>query len=349
MVKLILKVVIGLLVIAILIVLGISLYGISTKKHFDALMGEYIALKIVDPNAPFTEKVNKLKNYVHDNVLPVNGEDSLDSTDLVEKLTSGIGWCDQKARVFMLLAARSGIRTKLEFLQYADGSSPHSIAEAYDGKRWVIVDPSFNLDLVNKNKELASMSDLAEDLNILKNNPKVKIFSLYSPIWNDKKFLEVYFKNPKLIYEKKPSRFSILKLHLPFLKDMTVNVASDMYAGMKKKLYKDEAKYLFFKARLFQISGQEGKAEECYKKILSKYAVSPVTDKAGFFYALLLRDSRRYKESISVLTEWVEKLKNYNWLPYYYGLRANVYKLTGDDYRAAEDFPHYAAFLDAYF
>ena len=52
--------------------------------------------------------------------------------------------------------------------------SPHTIAEIYDGEKWIVVDVGNNLDLRTKDGFMATREDIRKDFTILTENEKVK-------------------------------------------------------------------------------------------------------------------------------------------------------------------------------
>jgi len=58
-------------------------------------------------------------------------------------LRSGLGWCNEQARVFVRLCQVSGIPARIVQLFYADGLTGHCIAECYADGRWAMADGTF--------------------------------------------------------------------------------------------------------------------------------------------------------------------------------------------------------------
>jgi len=325
-------------------------YFMINKRNYNFILAGYISGKLTGREEGFDKKIAILRNYVHDNVHPVNGEQSRPDTSFSEKMTSGIGWCDQKARVFIQLAKYAGIKTRLLYLIKEDGVSPHSIAEAWNGSKWVIVDPAFNLDLRNKEGGMASMHDIEKDITILVDNPRVRLFSKKNPIWNEPAFLTVYCRQPQVIDTKKAAGVNWLYIMPSFLREVIVLSAQDIYILKAEKMYRNAPmEYLFFKARNYQLIGRNSQSESCYKEFLTKYDESALADKTRFFYSLLLRDENRPKEAADILEEAVRKNKNPAWIPYFYGLKAELYGIMKDNKAAQDMFKYYAEYPDAYF
>ena len=114
-----------------------------------------------------------------------------------ERLDKGCGWCDQLARVFMDLASRKGIQTRMVFLFARFSIHQHTIVEAKVNGRWVIIDldPDHDLILYNNKGELASREDLLKDPSILYNNPTIKELAEENPLWADEDFLSMYYND----------------------------------------------------------------------------------------------------------------------------------------------------------
>ncbi|MFH0771074.1 MAG: transglutaminase-like domain-containing protein [Candidatus Omnitrophota bacterium] len=134
------------------------------------------------------DKVRALRHFVHQKMkfpeppIKPDGKEIMPEDiyplNTMERLNSGYGgFCDQQVDVFMHLAQKQGVATRKIFLWVERNgkiTSPHTIAEALDGKRWVIVDPLYDLELCNKEGKMASRLDIANNTSILTSNPKVQ-------------------------------------------------------------------------------------------------------------------------------------------------------------------------------
>jgi len=68
---------------------------------------------------------------------PVGTDRNLDDESL---LKSGLGWCNEQARVFIRLCQVSNIPARIAHLFYSDTKSGHCIAECYADGRWCMAD-----------------------------------------------------------------------------------------------------------------------------------------------------------------------------------------------------------------
>ena len=120
----------------------------------------------------------------------------------IDKITLGYGWCDDMAVIFMHLAQKQDIRTR--YVQLSNNertSSPHTIAEAWDGNKWVIVDPLFDLEF--ENNKLISRPEIVNDLSILRDSPSVKgLVKTDGARWKDDDWLKIYTNPPWAIVEE---------------------------------------------------------------------------------------------------------------------------------------------------
>jgi len=165
--------------------------------------------------ATFEDKVRALRHYVHIKMqVPIpavkpNGDpidpDEITPLNTIQKLTSGYGgWCYHQATVFTHLARKQGITTRLVLLLNRERTeSPHTIAEAFDGKRWVIVDPYFDMELINKDGKMASREDIIKDMDILRNSPTIKELAKKDSRWKNDRFLRMY-TNPPTVRKARP-------------------------------------------------------------------------------------------------------------------------------------------------
>ncbi len=155
--------------------------------------------QVVSGHNGFEDKVRALRQYVHDKMklssMGLN-PDQVNALSPIQKLDSGLGgYCSQQADVFMQLAQKQGITTRLVHLFCAgQPSSCHTIAEAFDGNRWVIVDTMFDLELKNASGQMASRDDVTNDLQIIRRTPNIKeLIQEYPERWeHNEEWLKIY-------------------------------------------------------------------------------------------------------------------------------------------------------------
>lgn len=324
-------------------------YVLTTEKNYNTIFTAYVAYRITGKADTFEEKVSLLRRFVHENIHPVADEECRADTQTFEKLISGIGWCDHEARVFMQLACKTGITTRLLFLLDKNGSSPHSVAEAFDGDRWVLVDPAYDLDLRNRSGKMASRSDVKDDLDIVRNNPKVKAIAMYYPLWKSDDYLSVYYREPMDITTKSRSRFKIFKYLPKTFSEFFVSAVSEIYLYRNRKKSASGMEDLYTRARDYHLIGRARDAERIYRRIIGKDDASIVKDRAYFSLALLLKEEKRYNDAVVIATDLINKCKNAKWIPFAYGLRASLYRDLGDAEKYEEDCKNLRGFPDAYF
>ncbi len=142
-----------------------------------------ISDELVKDCLTFEQTITVLSNHVYDKMKPNgNGITLTEARKMTnkEKYFAGVGWCNHQVNVFMELAQRQGLRTRMLYLLDEDMAvSIHTIAEAdYKGK-WIVVDVSNNLIFKKKNGRLMSRQDMynnwdlcLEKLLPLNSNPK---------------------------------------------------------------------------------------------------------------------------------------------------------------------------------
>jgi len=196
----------------------VLLHGCGYANKYEQKLKE-ISDKAVKGCPTDVDKIRALRKYVHEKMkfpkprVKPNGE-SLKPSDIyalntIQRLESGLGgWCDQQADVFMDLAKKQGINSRKVFLYIIkDGkrTSPHTFAEAQIGRRWIIVDTLYDLELINKKGEMASRSDIAKDVSILHNNSTIKKFKKENPIiWADENYLSMYYNSLGVVVKSQP-------------------------------------------------------------------------------------------------------------------------------------------------
>lgn len=310
-------------------------YKIS-EARYNKMMKYYIARRITDNLNTFHDKVIAIRDYVHETIHPIQGYHNRLDTVGIEKLISGIGWCDQQSRVFMQLASSIGITTRLLFLRSDSGDSPHTVAEALSPrKRWVLVDTSFRLDLTNREGRLATQSDIKNDLGIVSNNGRVIARAKFEEIWTDKNFLSIYSNPPSYIITRKGVKFDFLKpIPVSWLKPI-VNIIQDRY--FKQMCIKDIYEFKMMKARGYQLLGYYERSDKLYKEIIENSKNQLLKCKAEFYYALLLKEQKKYENAYRYISEIIAKSKEDPYIEYLYGLRASILKKMGRFHEAEQD------------
>lgn len=325
------------------------LYCLLNEKNYNSILMEHVSNRVTTGCDTFEEKIDSLRNFVHENVHPVSGEENRLDTVGIDKLVSGVGWCDQQARVFMQLAKKQGIITRLLFLTAENGSSPHSVAEAKCGDRWVIVDPAYNLEFYNKDGEMASMPDIREDFNIVLENPKVRLWTANNPWWGDKANLAMYRNTPRYVNTKKASRFRMSDYLPGVLNRALVRAAQEAYIFKNRNSFTGKNAFLYFKARNYHLAGRGKAAKRLYAAILKNDSPPLLKDKVHFFAALLLKENGKTAEAARVLKDFTENRENTDWVLYAHGLRYKICENMGKAERAEGDFARIAASPDAVF
>lgn len=125
---------------------------------------------LVKDSSTFEQTITILCKHVYDRMKPNgNGITLAEARRMTneKKYHAGVGWCNHQVDVFMQFCQRQGIKTRMLYLLNEDKSaSPHTIAEAYDGNKWVVVDVSNNLIFEKKNGQLMSRQDMSNNWEI---------------------------------------------------------------------------------------------------------------------------------------------------------------------------------------
>ncbi len=261
-----------------------------TEKRYNKIMCYYIARSLTDNRDNFNDRVVAIRDFVHENVHPIYGYHNRLDTSAIEKLTSGIGWCDQSSRVFMQLARSIGITSRLLFLKLESGSSPHSVAEALapDGS-WITVDPMYKSDRIRDPGYLAMFS-----------NPPIYVTT--------KRGIKVDFL-----------KFVPLRLIRP-----AASIINNKYLNQIAPIVKNIYEFKMLKARTYHLLGYYGKSERLYDEITADCGDVPLMRKAGFYKAVLFKDQKRYKETQDYITDIIDKDKANPYIGYLRGLQTRL-------------------------
>lgn len=320
-----------------------------TEDQYNKIVCYYIARKLTDDCATFNDKIITLRDFVHENVHPIAGYYNRLDTVGIDKLISGIGWCDQQSRVFMQLAHNVGITTRLLFLRLEGGGSPHTVAEALaPDKRWIIVDAAYKLDLVNKNGDFASQDDIKKDLKIVSDNRRVKLRSQYEKQWSDDKYLSVYSNEPQYIVTRKGIKCDFLKFIPVSWMRPIVNIIQNRYLDQARLKIKSTYKFKMSKARAYHLLGYYEKSITLYDDVILNSGNPQLTHKAEFYHALALKEEKRYEEAYRYITSIINKnIPNNPYIKYLYGLRAEILNKMGRSEEAQADLLQIEYMLEA--
>lgn len=284
-----------------------------TEDRYNKIMKYYIARKITDGLSGFQDRVIAMRDYVHETVHPVERIYNRPDTVAIDKLISGTGWCDQQSRVFMQLASSIGITSRLLFLRSDSGSSPHAVVEALSPrKRWVIVDPANELDLINKEGRLATQSDIKEDLGIVVNSDRVRTRAKFEKAWADKNFLSIYFNTPSYIITREGVKFDFLKPIPALWLRPIVTIIQDRYFEQNHDKIENAYGFKLAKARGYHMVGHYERSGRLYDEVIKEYRNLTHRRKAEYYYAMLLKDQKRYDDAyrylISIIKQTSDKL-----------------------------------------
>ncbi len=186
------------------IILIIALCLITTYAYplADSIMEELWLRQLADTLQGDIQNVDDAckvtQQYVYDKIKTKQGADPYERLSIYERIKSGVGWCNHQAEIFMQLISYMGISSRLVYLIADDGTSPHTIAEVFDGEKWLIVDVGNNIDF-RKDGVMVSREDMRKDFTIITENERIKELARENSWWADKKNLNMYTNDAKLI------------------------------------------------------------------------------------------------------------------------------------------------------
>lgn len=113
----------------------------------------------------------------------------------IDRLDSGVGWCNHQVAVFMRLAEAQHISTRMLYLLNKEGtSSPHTIGEALIDGKWVIVDPQ------NDFIGLYSRYEVLHNPNLIKNEPSIQAKFKEQPKEKLNEYVDLYTNPAIFVY-----------------------------------------------------------------------------------------------------------------------------------------------------
>lgn len=314
------------------------LFSEITEKRYNKVMCYYIARNLTDKSADFNGKIISLRDFVNENVLSLHGYPNRLDTCAIEKLISGIGWCDQQARVFMQLARSIGITSRLLFLRLESGSSPHSIAEALTPYgRWIIVDLAYKLNLVNENGNFASQHDIKTCPSIIADNERVKLRAPLEERWADPAYLAIYSNPPRYVITKEGIKIDLLRIIPLWAIKPVVSIINKKYINQIEPSVKDIYEFKMIKARTYHVLGDYNESEKLYGEVIADSSNLSLARKAEFYKAILLKDQGEYKKAYDYITNVLKKYKVNPYRKFLFGLRARILIKMNKPYEAEKD------------
>ena len=98
-------------------------------------------------------------------------------------IKKGYGSCDQQSNLLITILEKGGFPGKLVFLFDSDSISLHSVCEIQIGDRSIMLDPFYKVFFYNKNRKMASLSDISSG-NII-NQSKSSVPKNYLELFNE--------------------------------------------------------------------------------------------------------------------------------------------------------------------
>ena len=301
-----------------------------SENQYNNLMCYYISRQVTKNSKDFESKVSVLRDFVNENVHPVTGYDTTDDGSSIMTLLSGVGWCDSQARAFMQLASRVGIAARLLFLNMESRSSPHSVAEALaPDNRWIIVDPYFKLELINKEGKFASQGDIKSDPGIIINNPRIKLSAAYDPKWSDPKFIAIYYNPPEyVVYKRGKTLFLLDSIPIEYFRPI-FRIMQDRALIRLNQNRKSVYECDFIEARGLQFLNYYNEAERIYDKIIKNSDDSSLVQRTEFYKAVLLKDKGMLHEADKYIDKLLNNGNGSQYRPYLSGLKARILEKLG--------------------
>lgn len=308
-----------------------TLFFNVSEELYNKIMCYYLARKITADKDSFKGKVFAIRDFVNQNIHPIAGYKNRLDTVAIDKLLSGIGWCDQQTRVFMQICRSANITTRLLFLRTKEGLSVHSVAEVLtpEGK-WGIIDVSHRLSLLTDDGRIACQKDIMERHEIIYENKRVKLRSRYEPRWKDPDFISIYYNEPTYVTTKKGAGFGLFRLlPVPVLHKIADFVQKKYLNQIRQE--RDIYEFKILLARGKHLLGFYNEAVELYDMVIKNSDNQKLIWKAEFYKAVLLEEHGFYKKALEFTTYIVQREDSdiNPYLKFFLGLRSRIYKNMG--------------------
>jgi len=112
------------------------------------------------------DKAQAIYSFVGKNITQPKPDDEIIDIHPIEVLRMGYGSCDQQAHLMVLLGEQMNIKGHIVFLMGNDSISHHSVAELYIDERWIMFDPYYKVNFLEKQMKLG-VADLCLQANLI--------------------------------------------------------------------------------------------------------------------------------------------------------------------------------------
>ena len=141
------------------------------RRHaYRKLLYGQIVRQVVGPNASQEKAIERLADYMQTH-LWTPGWAAPDDGTSADHLIRGIGWCDDQVKIYASLLATRNIPVRYAMLLEANGNSPHTIAEVWDGHHWGAYDVLFGLRFTDAQGRPLTLEDLSSHPALLDAQP----------------------------------------------------------------------------------------------------------------------------------------------------------------------------------
>jgi len=152
-------------------------------------------------------KVIALIHFVHNKLKPdaTKGIAPNAAMSTIDRLDSGVGWCNHQVAVLMRLLEAQKISSRMLYLMNDAGTaSHHTIGEALIDNRWVIIDPMFDVVIYNKDNKLISRNDVTRNPELLMSAPlqEDRLINTYNrDLKQFDEWIRLYTNSAMMVYE----------------------------------------------------------------------------------------------------------------------------------------------------
>lgn len=171
------------------------------------------------------DKAQAIYRFVEKNITQPKPDDEIIDIHPIEVLNLGYGSCDQQAHLMVLLGEQMNINGHIVFLKGYDSISHHSVAELYIDERWMMFDPFYKVNFLEKQMKLG-VADLCLQPNLIYHT------TLIDSLTYAKLFQTTF---PFQIFEPKPLQRKVkIALKLIFLHE---SIFGALFSNPWKKCY----------------------------------------------------------------------------------------------------------------
>ena len=304
---------------------------------YRTLLYGQVAGHVAGRNASPQDTAERVADYVRTHLWTPGWAAPYDGAP-ADYLIRGIGWCDYQAKTYAALLATLRIPARYAMLLEADGAtSPHTVAETWDGHRWGLYDLTFGVRFVDRQGDPLTLEQLSAAPALLDAQPMLialrrlqpdlaqSIHDLYARV------LPIRFP-PRRSHagtERLTPFDRLLLLYARLGGPRFVAWYQDRYLATQQLRATTPVERLTL-ARHWHLAGRVEEARRAYLRCAQEAAGSPAADDARFWLGVLEWEAGDPAAAARTLEALIAEEPNSRWTPMAWYYRGRSAEALGD-------------------